>query len=199
MNRESLEKFFNFLAENQEHQAKVKNLGGDADALVAYARELGYEFSPEELRIYQDKARELLKSRLQKKLAQPGVSLSPGARDFYALTKLAETDEEVAKRLEEIASGSQETPEELIAYGKEKGFNFDRQDMLAIGKDILEPSDELSDEDLELAAGGIVDLIALAVFVGIGLGVAVAGGVGVAAGVGAVAGFVLGFTALAKK
>jgi len=195
MNRESLEKFFNFLAENQEHQAKVKNLGGDVDALVSYARELGYEFSPEELRIYQDKARELLKSRLQKKLAQPGVSLSPGARDFYALTKLAETDEEVAKRLEEIASGSQETPEELIAYGKEKGFNFDRQDMLAVGKDILEPSDELSDDELELAAGGTTAFLIM-----LGIGAIVAGGAlvfGVAGGA-AITGAVLGVTALVK-
>jgi len=195
MNRESLEKFFNFLAENQELQAKVKDFGGDVDALVAYARELGYEFSPEELRIYQDKARELLKGRLQKKLAQPDVSLSPGARDFYAFMKLAETDEGVAKRLEEIAAGSQETPEELIAYGREKGFVFDRQDMLAIGKDILEPSDELSDDELELAAGGTTAFLIM-----LGIGAIVAGGAlvfGVAGGA-AITGAVLGVTALVK-
>ena len=195
MNRESLEKFFNFLAENQELQAKVKDFGGDVDALAAYARELGYDFSPEELRIYQDKAKELLKGRLRKKLAQPDVSLSPGARDFYALTKLAETDEEVAKRLEEIAAGSQETPEELIAYGREKGFVFDRQDMLAIGKDILEPSDELSDDELELAAGGTTAFLIM-----LGIGAIVAGGAlvfGVAGGA-AITGAVLGVTALVK-
>ena len=199
MNRENLEKFFNFLAENQELQAKVKSFGGDADALAAYAREQGYEFSPEELRIYQDKARELLKSRLQKKLVQPDVSLSLGARDFFALMKLAETDEEVARRLEDLTAGSQEAPEELIAYGKEKGFVFDRQDMLAIGKDILEPSDELSDDELELAAGGLVDIGLALVFVGCVLGLAAVGGVAVAGGAaagGAAVGFVL---ALMKK
>ena len=36
--------------ENREAQAKVKNLGGDVDALAAYAREQGYEISPEELK-----------------------------------------------------------------------------------------------------------------------------------------------------
>ena len=196
MNRKDLEGFFKFLAENQEHQDKLKSLGGDADALSAYAKELGYDVSPEALRECQNKARELLSIRMQKKLEEPKASLSPGAQAFFAFMNLAKTDEEMEKRLEELATG---TPEELIAYGKEKGFVFDRQDMLAIGKDILEPEDELSDEELEMVSGGIVDLIALAVFVGIGLGVAVAGGVGVAAGVGAVAGFVLGFTALVKK
>ena len=195
MDREGLDQFFKSLAKNPEHQAKVKSFGGDADAFAAFIREQGYDISPEELRVYQDKARELLKSRLQKKLDQPDVAKGPGAQAFFALMKLAETDGEVGKRIEALASG---TPEELIAYGREKGFLFDEQDMVAIGKEILEPSDELSEEELELAAGGIVDLIALAVFVGIGAGVVIAGGVGVAAGAGAVAGFVLGVTALVK-
>ena len=196
MSREGMEKFFKLLAENQELQDKVKSLGGDLDALTAYAREQGYDFAPEELREYQDKARRLLKSRLQKKLTQPDVSLSPGAREFYALIKMAETDEEVAKRLAELASG---TPEELIAYGGEKGFVFDRQDMLAVGNDILEPSDELSDDELELAAGGLVDIGLALVFVGCVLGLAAVGGVAVAGGAaagGAAVGFVL---ALMKK
>ena len=195
MNREHIDRFFKLLAKNPEHQAKVKSFGGDVDALMAFAQELGFDISAEELREYQEKARELLAIKLQKKLDRPVVTTSPGAQAFFALMKLGEADEEVGKRLEELSAG---TEEELIAYGKEKGFVFDRQDMLVIGKELLEPSDELSEEELEFAAGGIVDLIALAVFVGIGLGVAVAGGVGVAAGVGAVAGFVLGFTALAK-
>ena len=195
MNKERMDQFFKQAASNLEYRDKVKSFGGDVDALVAFAKELGYDITAEEMRAYQEMAREFLKARLQKKVDEPDAAQSPGVQAFLAFMKLAETDTEIGKRVEELATG---TPEELIAYGKEKGFSFDRQDMLALGKDILEPSDELSEEDLELAAGGIVDLIALAVFVGIGLGVAVAGGVGVAAGVGAVAGFVLGFTALAQ-
>ena len=40
MSREGLEKFFKFLAEDKERQAKVKSLGGDVDALAAYVRKL---------------------------------------------------------------------------------------------------------------------------------------------------------------
>jgi len=194
MGREGLEQFLKFLTEKPEHQAKVKNLGSDIDALVAYAKEQGYDVSADELRAYQDKARELLLGRLQKtakKLEQPSAEQSPGVQAFFALIKLAETDGEVAKRLDELASG---TPEELIAYGKEKGFIFDEEDMLAIGKDILDPSDELSEEDLELAAGGLVDVGLALVFVGCVLGLAAVGGVAVAGGAaagGAAVGFVL--------
>jgi predicted ribosomally synthesized peptide with nif11-like leader len=191
MSRENLEKFFKFLMENKEGQAKMKGFGGDIDALTAYAREQGYDFSPEELREYQEKARKIFKSRVQKKLRQPEASSSPGAREFYALIKLSETDENVAGRLTELAKG---TPEELIAYGREKGFTFNEQDMQTVGKDILEPSDELSDEELELASGGIVVMLAL--FLG---AVAVAGAVGVAAGGAAVIGGVLAVNAMGNN
>ena len=143
-----------------------------------------------------DKAQKLLKAKMRKKLAKPNVSISPGAKEFYALIKLAENDEEVAKRLTELVEGA---PEELIAYGKEKGFTFDAQDMQAIGENILEPTDELSDEELELAAGGLVDIGLALVFVGCVLGLAAVGGVAVAGGAaagGAAVGFVL---ALMKK
>ena len=196
MSREALEKFFKILTKSQEYQDKVKSLGGDVDALSAYAKELGCDISTEELREYQDKARELLNGRLQRKLAKPDAALSPGAQAFCALMKLSETDEEVEKRLTELAGG---TPEELIAYGREKGFVFDEQDMLAFGKDILEPSDELSEEELELVAGGLVDVGLVLVFVGCVLGLAAVGGVAVAGGAaagGAAVGFVL---ALMKK
>ncbi|MCL2048813.1 MAG: Nif11-like leader peptide family RiPP precursor [Defluviitaleaceae bacterium] len=192
MNTEGLERFFSLLAENQELQAKVKDLGGDVNALADYARTLGYDVSPEGLQEYQDKAREVLKGRLRKKLEQQDVSVSPGAQAFYTFMKLAETDEQVAKRMEELATG---TPEELIAYGLEKGFVFDRQDMLTIGKDILEPSDELSDEELEMAAGGTTAFLIM-----LGIGAIVAGGAlvfGVAGGA-AITGAVLGVTALIK-
>ena len=165
MSSEGMEKFFKFLAENPEHQPKVQSFGsggGDMDALAAYARELGYEVSPEELREYQENALRVLKGRLQK-AKRPDAPLSPGAREFFALMKLAETDESVAKRLAELAADSQKTPVELIAYGREKGFIFNELDMQNVGDNILEPSDELSDDELEQAAGGTTVLL----FVGI--------------------------------
>ena len=193
MSREGLEKFFKLLAENPEHQAKVKSFGGggNLDALGAYARDLGYDVSPEELREYQDKARQLLKSRLEK-AQRSDAPLSPGAREFFALIKLSETDESVAERLAELGAG---TPEALIAYGREKGFIFDEQDMQAIGKDILEPSDELSDEELELAAGGTT--LVLLGFLAVGL-VAAGGLAAVAVVGGGAAAMVVAFTSAMK-
>ena len=196
MNREAMDKFFKFLSEHPEHYVEVRELGGDIEALVTYTQELGFDISREDLREYQKQARELLTGRLGKKLAKPDAALSPGAQAFYAFIQLSETDLAVAKRLEELAAG---TPEDLMAYGKEMGFVFDREDMLAIGNDILEPSDELSDEELELAAGGLVDIGLALVFVGCVLGLAAVGGVAVAGGAaagGAAVGFVL---ALMKK
>ena len=173
MSKEGMEKFFKFLAENREHQAKVQSLGNDVDALAAYAREQGYEFSPEELREYQEEALRVLKGRMKKE-PRPEASLSPGAREFYALIQLGETDQEVGKRLAELAAGSRETqktPEELIAYGREKGFIFNEQDMQNVSDYILEPSDELNEEELRMVAGGDPTIT---VFVFIAAGAAIA-------------------------
>ena len=118
MSRAGLEKFYTFMMDSKECQAKVKSFGGDADALAAYAREVGYDFSAEDLREYQDKAQRVLENRMQKKLCQPEATLAPGVREFCALIKLAESDEETAKRLEELNTG---TLEELIAFARKKG------------------------------------------------------------------------------
>ena len=171
MNREGLESFLEFAGNNQEHKDKIRNLT-DVEAMTDYARSLGYDVSAEELQRYKDKTEELLKARLLKAQG-PEVSLSPGTRDFYALINLAETDAEVDKRLGELAAG---TKEELIAYGREKGFNFDEKDIEGISESILEPSDELSDEELEMAAGGTT-------LAAVGVGAMVVLGVGLVAAV----------------
>ena len=160
MKRENIVRFFRFLSENKECQSKAKSFGNDIDALAAYARELGYDLSAEELREHQNKALQLLKTNVQKFSQQPDVPLGPGALELYKFMKLADTDESVAKRLTELSAAA---PEELIAYGKEQGFIFNVQDMQAVSKDILKPSDELSDEELQLVAGGDPTLTAFAV------------------------------------
>ena len=164
MSREKMEGFFKFLLEDKEAQAKVKSFRGDMDALAAYTREQGYDLSAEELREHRDKARQFIKDRAHK-IQQPDASLSPGAQEFGKLIKLGETDEEVGKRLAEFTLGS---ADELIAYGKEKGFNFNRQDMKDFADSIMKPSDGLSEEELELAAGGCVGVVLGAVSVGLG-------------------------------
>ena len=201
MEKKGMDQFIMLLAENPEHQDKAKSFEGDMEALADYARKLGYDITADELRESSEKSRQLIKSRLQK-VQDSTTSLGPGAREFYALMKLAETDEAVAGRLTELSTG---TPEAVVAYGREKGFDFSEEDMQAIGKYVLEPSDELSEEELELAAGGTNLLIGelaigLAGSAGLASGVVVgeAGGGGVASGVGTVAGFVFTFTSTMK-
>ena|GEM_PF-853596 len=200
MEKDRLEQFFKKMANDKAIQEKVQSFNGNTDALAAYATELGYDISAEDLRTYTNDALKMLKAKLQNKVAGPQATKSPGATAFFSLVELAETDENVKARLDELAEG---TPEELIAYGAEKGFVFTEQDMLDIGKDILEPADELSDEELELVAGGTsAAVIAACVFILAGSAVvgALAGGVVVGAGVtGAAVGFILAFTALSKK
>ena len=154
MSRESLEKFFQLITENKECKTKAESFGGDADALSVYAQELGYDVSAVELREYQEKAQQLIKSRIQK-LQESKAALSPGAAAFSNLIELSERDEEVAKRINELGSG---TKEELIAYGKEKGFIFTEEDMRSVANEIMEPKNELSEDELERVAGGAVIL-----------------------------------------
>ena len=184
MSRENLEGFSKFLMENKDSRAKLKSLGGDVAALAAFAKESGYDVTAEELCEYQEKALIVMKSRVQS--LQPGKSLSAGAKAFYDMIKAAESDMEMAKRVAELSSGS---PEELIAYGREKGFIFNEQDMQAVGKEILEPSDELSEEELEMVAGGEITLLLSLVFLAlVAAGAGVGAGVGLAAGAGAAVG-----------
>ena len=112
-------------------------------------------------------------------MRQPDASLSPGAQEFGKLVKLGDTNEEVGKRLAEFTLGS---ADELVAYGKEKGFNFNRQDMKDFADSIMQPSDGLSEEELEMAAGGCIGAIAVAVYAAAAVVIS-AGSAAVAAGV----------------
>ena len=192
MNNKGLEQFFNKMAEDPAIQTHVKSISGDMDALAAYAVALGYDVSAEDVRTYTDKAMKILTAKLQVKAVSPAAAESPGAQAFFSLTKLADSDESIAKRLEELSVG---TAEELIAYGAEQGFTFSKQDLLAIGENILEPSDELSDEELELAAGG-TSLLCAATVLAFASAAALAGGAVIGAGV---TGAVVGFVALLGK
>ena len=158
MNNQDLAKFFDEASANSKVREKLTNIGNDYTAITAYAKERGYNFSAPELRMFRESALDLLAARMKK--AQSNESeLSTGVKEFYALLNLAETDGEVAKRLEEISA---QTRAELIAYGKEKGFNFNEQDIKEVTKQILEPSNEISEEDLELVAGGTTVLVGIA-------------------------------------
>ena len=160
--KETVSQFINFLMENPEAQAKAQELGTDMDALATYAREQGFDVSAEELGAYQAGARDMQKAHAQAKMQKADTfrDLSPGTQAFHALIKRGEEDDVVAARLAELATAP---PEDLIAYGRELGYDFKEQDMQTFGQAILESSDELTDEELELAAGGTTVLL----FVGI--------------------------------
>jgi len=191
MSREGIEGFTKYLIENQEYQNKVRSFGGDIEKLMNSAREMGYDVSAEEFREYQDKARQILRGRINKKMSD--ASISPGAKEFYNFIKMAESDIEIAKRVAELGY---RTPEELIAYGKEKGFTFTEADMDAVSKDVLEPQNELSEEELEMVAGGST-LLGVALMIAAACAIAGGGvGLGLAAGIAAGAGAVVGITAL---
>ena len=173
MGNENLAKLINFLAVDKEARDKVKSIGGDADALSAYVKELGYDISVQELHEYREQTYKQLESKL-KKAQEKKAAQTPGVQAFYGLMALAETDKEVEKRLEELGDS---TTSELVAYGKEKGFIFDEQDLDTVGNDVLDPSEELSDEELELVAGGTTIvasafiIVAVIAFIGIGAAV----------------------------
>ena len=195
MNNDSIARFASALANNPQLMARAESLGADMDAIAAFAGELGYNISAEDLREYKDNANQLLQNRLQK-VQQPAAPQSPGVQAFFALTKLAETDESVAKQLEEIGT---DAIDDLITYGAEKGFIFTAQDMAEVGKEILAPSDELSDEELEMVAGGTSLLAISVVGIFLGIGAVVAGSVVVGGGLGAAAGgAALGVLAVVK-
>ena len=179
MQNKDLKAFIQNISENKEYMDKALSFKGDPEALIEYARELGFDVSAQELREFHQQTVGFLSARIKN---VSGTDLSPGAKEYYALLNLAETDADVAARLDEIG---RKTREELIIYGKEKGFNFNEQDIREVTLHILEPSNEISEEDLELAAGGTTT-VALVFFL-MAAGYALVMG-SLAAGVGAAAG-----------
>ena len=137
-----------------------------------------------------------VKRRTEKLISDLEKEQSPhheGMKNLIQLMKCSEEDETVKNRLNELVAGD---PSAVIAYGKELGYDFTEKDLDQLGKALLEQEEELSDEELEQVAGGIVDLVSLGLVgaglvgvagLAVGTGVAV-GGLGVVAGVGLGAG-----------
>ena len=70
--------------------------------------------------------------------------------------RLAE-NEEIRNRAKEIGFNI----EGQIAYGKELGFDFNMEDMQALADEAGFSKDELSEEQLELIAGGVLTITAI--------------------------------------
>ncbi|MCL6611574.1 MAG: Nif11-like leader peptide family natural product precursor [Peptococcaceae bacterium] len=194
MSAEDLKRFMQFLAENEEAAGKVKEIGVDnLDAIVAYGKELGYEFDRQELEELRSKVAELYKARIKKNLEKAAAQVKeqrPGMQNLNRFVQLVGENAEIAQKVQEI---SFDDPKGIIAYAGELGFEFDERDLEEFGNRMLEQSDELSEEELEQVAGGAAPVIA--VF----LASAAVVGVSAVAVVGGVAGAAVGMAALVGK
>ena len=150
MNELKLQQFYDHLQKKPECLSKAKEIGSDMTALSRYALELGYEVTAEELTAFSSKAKRVLEAKM-KELETSKAALSDGAKQFMEFSRLADADPEVAKRITELFK----SPQEMITYGKEKGFSFDTNDMEEVAKKLMEQEEELSDDELEAAAGGV--------------------------------------------
>ena len=180
MNEQILQRFYDYLVKNPDCLAKAKEFGDDMTALAAYAHELGYDVTAEAFMEFKSKARQTNEAKWKEFETSKG-SLSVGAKQFLEFSKLADTDPEVEKRITKASK----SPQELIVYGKEKGFTFDTKDMEEVAKKLMEQEEELSDDELEAVAGGItlVGLAAVGLIAVVGV---MAGGVVAVGAVGAV-------------
>jgi len=150
MNELKIQQFYSHLIKNPGCLAKVKELGDDMTAIAAYACELGYEVTTDVLTAHNNKTKQVLEAKW-KELDDGKESLSDGAKQFMEFSKLADADTEVAKRITEMYK----SPQEMINYGKEKGYSFDTKDMEEVAKKFMEQEEELSDDELEAVAGGV--------------------------------------------
>ena len=179
MNEQKFGKFSEYLVKNKECLEKMKGLGNDFAALAAYTCELGFDFTPDDMKDFMSGLQQEIGSKW--KNIESVQTLSSGAKQFMAFSKLADADAETAKQIAELSKN----PQDLIAYGKEKGFDFDEKDIKEVAKELMEQEEELSDEELESVAGGVTLFLAVAIIAGV---VAVSAGVGAAVTTAAVCG-----------
>ena len=74
-----------------------------------------------------------------------------GMQNLKKFVQLIFEDASVAAKVQEIGFNS---PNAVIGYAKELGFEFDQQDMEEFGNIVLGQSDELSEEELAKVSGG---------------------------------------------
>ncbi|HUM59485.1 MAG TPA: Nif11-like leader peptide family RiPP precursor [Bacillota bacterium] len=178
MSIEELNRFLQMVATNEELAEKMKEIGENDDAIVAYGKELGYDFDRQDIEELRKKVIDLhkvrIKKNLEKAVAAADKEQRPGMRNLHRFVQLVGENKEIAEKVQEI---SFDDPKAIIAYARDLGFEFDEKDLEEFGGNMLERSDELSEEELEMVAGGFVDLMALVAFLSIAAAGAAAVGV----------------------
>ena len=175
-----------FIAENEEAANKVKEIGVEnLEAIAAYGRELGYEFERRELEELRNKVTELNRARIKKNLEKAAAAAKKeqraGMQNLNRFVQLVGENAEIAQKVQEIGFSD---PGAIIACARELGFAFDERDLEDFGSQMLEQSDELSEEELEQVAGGVWPGVVLGVAAAGVAGAVLAGVAGVVVGVG---------------
>lgn len=99
-------------------------------------------------------------------------------RNLHRFVQLVGENKEIAEKMQEI---SFDDPKAIIAYAKDLGFEFDEKDLEEFGGNMLEQSDELSEEELEMVSGGFVGVVVFLMVAGLAAGAIAAGALAAAA------------------
>ncbi|HHU76887.1 MAG TPA: Nif11-like leader peptide family natural product precursor, partial [Firmicutes bacterium] len=74
MSIEELNKFLEMVTTNEEAAKRMKEIGEDVDALIAYGKELGYEFDRQDIKEVRKKVIELNRVRIKKNLEKAAAA-----------------------------------------------------------------------------------------------------------------------------
>ncbi len=187
MSKESMQKFLEMLAKNPEMAEKVKGLAQEGpQALIDYARDLGFEINEEDLKELGEKATEAFKKQVKRRTQKLIADLekdpsyeNSSMKNLLQFIKHSEEDDDVKGKLNELSTTD---PSAIVDYAKDLGYEFTAKDLDDFGKALLDQEEELSDEELDQVAGGVIDLVSLGIFAAAvaGAGAVVVVGAGVA-------------------
>jgi len=163
MSTEAAKNFIAIVASDEALALKVREAGTNVDEIIKLGKENGLEFTAGDMKAAHDETKDLLGEEL-----------------LTFLGKVS-TDDDLTGKL--AAAGTD--VDEVIRLGKENGCEFTVDNLMALQRMTVKSDAELSDEELENVAGGVVT--ALVATVGT---LMIIGGLAVAVGAGA--GFMIG-------
>ena len=163
MGKKTFEMFLNMLSADGAAFARAKVCAEDIDALVAYGKELGYDFGRRDVEDARRQIDDLFTNITGRKLDElkAAPDISPGVRAVAGFARAIQSNRTIAAK---ISGFGFDDPEAIIALGNRLGFIFDKQDLAAFADHLLPATAELSDEELELAAGGLDRFSVLAAY-----------------------------------
>ncbi|MGE4267221.1 MAG: Nif11-like leader peptide family RiPP precursor [Deferribacterales bacterium] len=157
MSSESFQSFIQAISGDAGATARFKEcLIKGKEFVVAYAHELGYEIDADDLEVLYEKFKQSVKDVIETSEADE----SEGMKNLKNFMRFSGSNEDVKRKLAELGFGD---PQAVVSYAKELGYEFSEKDLDEFSKQLLDKSEELSDEDLEKVAGGFTLVAALLV------------------------------------